>query len=265
MPLNPLQFLVYAGALFFFWLGRRVALAGDKSPWVGGAFFLLAVPALCYDLYYLRVWEEPMWLYRIRSWPASELLAAPAGLFAGWAQGRLQGRWRVSVLSASVLMLLGLTVPYVKQLAAPVELSEKWRDGVCLQSSPSTCGPASAATLLTALGVPTLEAEIARDAFTTWSGTENWYLRRAIERRGIKCDYAWITPPVTRLPHPSIAGLKLGGDAGHFVAVLDEDAEGYVIADPLYGRSKVTKAALAKGGTSFSGFFLVLSKPEEAR
>jgi hypothetical protein len=66
---------------------------------------------------------------------------------------------------------------------------------------------------------------------------------------------------VQKLPYPSIAGIKLGKEAGHFIAVLGEDADGFLIADPLYGRSKVTKAALAQGRGAFSGFFLVLSKP----
>lgn len=231
----------------------------------GLAFTVLAIPALLYDLYYLRIWEEPMWLYEVRSWPGSELLAAPAGLLAGWIQGRLKGRWRVSLPSVMVLVLLTLTVPYVKQLTPPTELRDKWRDGICLQSSPSTCGPASAATLLSAFGVPTSEADLARDSFSTYSGTENWYLKRAIERRGIKCRYVWIPPPVAELPHPSIAGLRLTEQSGHFVAVLSADVEGYWIADPRRGRSKVTHATLAKGLTPFSGFFMVLSEASEGR
>lgn len=259
MALNPVQFLVYAGALLCCWLGRHVALRSSRSVATGTAFAVLAIPALVYDLYYLRIWEEPMWLYEVRSWPGSELLAAPAGLLAGWVQGRLKDRWRVSLPSVMVLVLASLTVPYVKQLTPPTELHEKWRDGICLQSSPSTCGPASAATLLTSFGIPTSEADLARDSFSTYSGTENWYLKRAIERRGIRCSYVWIPPPVAELPCPSIAGLRLTEQSGHFVAILSADTDGYLIADPIRGRSKVTHATLAKGLMPFSGFFMVLS------
>lgn len=227
------------------------------------AFTALAIPALLYDLYYLRIWDEPMWLYHVRSWRGSELLAAPAGLLAGWVQGRLKGRWRVSLPSVMVLMLLTMTVPYVKQLSPPTELHDKWRDGVCLQSSPSTCGPASAATLLASLGIPASEADLARDSFSTYSGTENWYLKRAIERRGVACHYEWVAPPVARLPCPSIAGLRLGEESGHFVAILSSDKDGYTIADPRRGRSRITHATLAKGRVPFSGFFLVLSRPSK--
>jgi hypothetical protein len=261
VALNPTQFLLYPLAVVCCFIGRRVVGRWPKAWLVAIVFLMLALPALCYDLYYLHPWNEPIWLYRIRSWPASELLAAPAGLIAGWIQGRLQGRWRVSMYSVSALVLLAMAVPYVKQLFGPGDLEETWKDGVCLQSSPSTCGPASAATLLASMGIPASEANVARDAFSTLSGTENWYLKRAIERRGVHCRYEWIDSPVQDLPYPSIAGIKLGKDSGHFIAVLGKDADGYLIADPIYGRSKITRQALAKGRRAFSGFFLVLSKP----
>jgi hypothetical protein len=258
MVLNPVQFVVYPLAVLFCWLGRRAAMRWPKSWSIAAVFFALALPALCYDVYYLRVWEEPMWLYEVRSWRGSELLAALAGLLPGWVQGQLRGRWSVSFVPVAILVLLGMSVPYVKQLAGPAPLREKWRDGVCLQSSPSTCGPASVATLLASMGVQTTEAELARDSFSTSTGTENWYLRRAIEKRGVSTRYLWIEPPVQDVPHPAIAGRKLGDRLGHFVAILDSDEKGYTIADPLGGRFNVSKAELAKRTEGFSGFFLVL-------
>ena len=264
MALNPWQFLVYPLALLCCWLGQRMALRFGNATWLAGLFAVLALPALCYDLYYLHLWGEPMWLYRIRSWPGSELFAAPAGLIAGWIQARLQGRWRISLYSMSALVLLAMAVPYVKQASGPMTLTEKWKDGVCLQSSASTCGPASAATLLAAMGIPASEAEIARDSYSTASGTENWYLRRAIEKRGISTRYVWVEPPVTQVPHPAIAGISLGKGFGHFIAILGEDAEGNIlIADPLYGTSKMrnpSTATLTKEDSKFTGFFLVLEK-----
>ncbi len=265
MSLNPVQCLVYAAALACFWYGRRLALISSARVVPAIAFGLCAVPAICYDLYYLHVWDEPIWLYRIRSWPASELLAAPAGLLAGWSQGSLRGRWRVSMASACLLLLAALFVPYAKQFAAPLPMTERWKDGVCLQSTPSTCGPASAATLLSAWGVPVSEAELAREAYSTWSGTENWYLRRAIERRGISCEYVFTGTPPVALPYPSIAGLRLGPQSGHFIAILGPAREGggYDVADPLYGRGIVRQRDLQDGPRCFSGFFLVLHPPME--
>src|SRR5262245_45759975 len=117
MALNPMQFLLYPLAVLCCWIGRRVALRWPRGWGIAAVFVVLALPGLCYDLYYLRVWEEPMWLYEVRSWRGSELLAALAGLLAGWVQGHLKGRWRVSFFSVTTLMLLGMAVPYVKQVA----------------------------------------------------------------------------------------------------------------------------------------------------
>jgi hypothetical protein len=262
MALNPWQFVLYAAALVCCWLGRRVALRSDGDAFFGILFAGLAMPAVVYNLYYLHLWEEPIWLYRVRSWTGSELFAAPAGLLAGWVQGRMKGRWRISIYSMSALLLLALAVPYIKQMSGPMEMRDKWKDGVCLQSSPSTCGPASAATLLAALGIRASEAELARDAFSTMSGTENWYLKRAIEKRGVSCHYEWAKPPVKALPCPAIAGLNLGPGMGHFVAVLEECEDGYLVADPIAGKTKVLRDQLEKGIGAFSGFFLVLSEPK---
>ena len=261
MALNPMQFAVYALALVCCWWGSRLARRKGFSAITLILLVLLAVPGVCYALFYLHLWEEPMWLYRIRAVPGSELLAAPMGLIAGWIQGNLYGRWRVSLPLVMILVLVSACIPYIKQLSGPLELREKWKDGVCLQSTPSTCGPASAATLLGMMGIPTTEAEIARDAFSTSSGTENWYLKRAIEKRGVACRYEWVPAPIKHLHYPSIAGLKLGPHAGHFIAILAEDAEGYLIADPIYGRTHLKRKILEEEWASFSGFFMVLSKP----
>lgn len=244
MALNPMQFAAYALTVACCWWGSRIARRKGFSVGTFLFFLLLSVPGCCYSVFYLRLWDEPMWLYRMRAIPGSEMPAGLMGLLAGWIQGNLHGRWKVSLPLVMMLVLVITSIPYIKQLSGPLELREKWRDGVCLQSSPSTCGPASAATLLTMMGIPTTEAEIAQDAFSTSSGTENWYLKRAIEKRGVACRYEWVPAPIKHLPYPCIAGLRLGPQSGHFIAILAEEDEGYLIADPIYGRSHLKSKTL---------------------
>jgi len=46
--------------------------------------------------------------------------------------------------------------------------------GCVLQSTGSTCGPAALATIFNYYGISKSEEEIARAAFSSSSGTENW-------------------------------------------------------------------------------------------
>ena len=128
----------------------------------------LAIPAIVFAGYYLKIFNEPIWLYRLRAVEGSELLAALAGFSAGWAQASLRPRTRIIAIIPRVLIptMLGvvLAVPYLKPLISPLtvaDLRDNWRDDVCLQSSASTCGPASAATLLRYFGRTGSEPELA--------------------------------------------------------------------------------------------------------
>src|SRR6266446_6694612 len=68
------------------------------------AALALAAPAIIYDLYYSKLFGEPIWLYRIRSVPGSELLASLAGFLAGWAQTRMVPRMQLSAVGKGFLM-----------------------------------------------------------------------------------------------------------------------------------------------------------------
>ena len=106
------------------------------------------------------------------------------------------------------------------------------------------------------------ERTLAQEAFTTSGGTENWYLARALRRRGFPVEYVIMDRPVTRLPYPSVAGVRLPGGAGHFIAVLEETGDAYVIGEPMRGKLTVPKSRLA-GAYDFTGFFMVVSQPAD--
>ena len=261
--MNPLFFPVVALAALLFYAGNKAGLrattARERLPWaIAGT--VCAVPAVLFATYYFHWFDDAAWFYRFRSAPWTELTAAGAGLLAGllYAWLAVIGRaWRIAV---PALLLAGLFVPYMKAVVAPLDaamLTDHCRDGVCLQSTASTCGPASAASILRLFNIEETERTLAREAFTTSGGTENWYLARALRRRGFPVEYVIIERPVTRLPYPSVAGVRLPGGAGHFIAVLAETGDAYVIGEPMRGRLSVPKARL-RDAYDFTGFFMVV-------
>ena len=162
------------------------------------------------------------------------------------------------------LLLAGLFIPYMKSVVAPLDLTTlaaECRDGVCLQSTPSTCGPSSVATLLRMFNIEETEKTLAREAYTSSGGTENWYLARALRRRGFPVEYVVADRPVTRLPYPSVAGVVLPGGAGHYISVLGETDSAWVVGDPMYGRVTVPKSRPG-AAYNFTGFFMVVGKPQ---
>jgi predicted double-glycine peptidase len=132
----------------------------------------------------------------------------------------------------------------------------------------STCGPASAATLLNVLGHPASEQELARESFTSRGGTENWYLARALRRRGLDVAFELrptvdgVLPSVIPddIPSLAIAGVLLPGRAGHFIAILGSDGDSVTFADPIDGKHTMTRAQLLER-YHFTGFFMVVRRP----
>jgi hypothetical protein len=113
--------------------------------------------------------------------------------------------------------------------------------------------------LLNLLGQPASEQEIAREAFTSRGGTENWYLARALRRRGL--DVAFDIEPTgsSTIPSPAIAGVVLRGGVGHFIAVLGSADDTVTIVDPLDGKHTLDRAALSDR-YRFTGFFMTVRR-----
>ncbi len=243
-------------------------LAASKLFWTFA--LLLVSPAAAYAAYYSRLLGEPIWLYRLRALPGSELLAAFAGVVAALLHYQLIPRLNLSAAGRKTvipaLLVLGLLLPYLKPVLRPLKmesLSETWTDGVCQQSSAATCGPASVATILAGLGIKVTERELAGESFSSASGTENWYLARAVRRRGLHVEFLVSDP--SKVPLPAVAGVNLpsANGAGHFIALLGRTNDMLVFADPLEGRQTATPKELA-AKYHFTGFFLGI-KPANTR
>ncbi len=243
---------------------------------LGAMAVLAAMPGVGFVAYYAHMLDGAGWLYRFRALPGSELAGAGMGFGAGVAMSVLRrgvGRGRSRGFVRSVSGLLAFTVallllaPYAKPLVAPlrIDLRDHWRDGVCLQSTPSTCGPASAATLLRRFGRSVSERELAKECYTYGGGTESWYLMRALRNRGLQVDLKLTPPQPAAPPFPSIAGTQIGGPggSGHFICILGQQEGRLLIGDPIGGRYLLTPQQM-RSKYYLTGFFLCVNDPSHS-
>ncbi len=266
MHVNPLivPALILAFALFFaaYRITPKIEGAAARVTW--HVFALVSpVPALSMALYYLHLYDDSALYFAFRAFPLSELTASGTGIAAGllayWAnRARIVGI--VFIHGLMILMTLGIAVPYAKPVLAPVDADvyrNTWRDGVCIQSTAS-CGAASVATILKHYGIETTEKEIALECYTYVAGTENWYLARALRRRGLKVTFRIDRPVPKELAVPCIAGVNMGA-AGHFITILENNGDSYVVGDPLVGRATYSKEDLFRE-FRFAGFFMAVQE-----
>ena len=231
----------------------------------------MALPAFLYAVYYVHILDGAAWFFALRAASSSELLATLAGLIFGmvpallskvpFVRGSTLLKVVIGPIAAACLAAL-LVVPYLKPVIVPLTtpLANHWRDGVCIQTTPSTCGPSSTATLIHLFGKDATERELAIECNTCGSGTENWYLARALRRRGFSAGYLLTGPQPDSLPYPSVCGTQLGkGGAGHFIAILGREGDRYVIGDPISGRQALTIEEI-KQQFYLTGFFLVVGR-----
>ena len=255
-------------ALLLFAIGQRISRR-HHSRWLVAGFLLAALPAVAFAAYYTKLFGEAKWFYVIRSIPFTELSAAGIGLFAGWLQHQRSQHPHLKRMAGSFLVpfltVLCVMSPYLKQIFLRPDwgrFENRWTEDVCLQSSESSCGPAAAATLIRHFGKNATELEIARAAYTTRRGTENWYLIRTIRKFGLKVNYAVVTAGLDNVLFPSIAGVRLNltGNTAHYITLLAKDGERFIVGDPLNGREELTRQEMEERYT-FTGFYLICTAP----
>jgi hypothetical protein len=263
MHLIPVVLLNLLSAGVLFWIGSvlgKKAASRMTCGWLVRVSLVLAAPGLLFVLYYTRLFDNAAWFYSLRVMPFTEFLPGGLGLLAGllnsWLEPESLGEKLVAPAALAVLVL----VPFVKPLLSPIELDrlrDRCEGEVCMQSTFSTCGPSSAATLLKAFGQAASERQLASECLTSRGGTEIWYIARAFKRRGFRTQV--LIQPLDGLspPSPAIAGVVLPGGAGHFIAIMSQTADEVTIGDPMKGKLVVKRADL-KNYYHFTGFFLVV-------
>ncbi len=235
--------------------GLRERPVSSRRFWLC-LFAVLSLPALSVGVYYLHIFPDRAWFFTLRSWTGSEFLLLFLGAAAGAAASLVPRPLRGIPLF--ILLSCG-AVPYIKPLVQPLPdgiFKNDARGDICLQSTISTCGPASVATILHRLGVPAEEGVIARAAYSSSSGTEAWYLARYIRNRGLSARFDFRPDFTPEVGLPALVGVNLGG-TGHFIAVLDFRDDQVDFADPLRGEAHLSLADFQRA-YDFTGFHLVV-------
>jgi hypothetical protein len=221
-------------------------------------FAILAVPSILFAVYYLHVLPEYEWFYTLRSWPGSEFLV----VFLGCAGGAAASLIPRVLLSLPLFAVLSMAVaPHLKPLLVPLsddEFKDKWQGNACLQSTASTCGPASVATILRHFGINTTEQVTARAAFSYEGGTEAWYLARYVRSCGLSPHFVFRSTFSPEVGQPALVGVRWGR-AGHFIAVLEIHDGQVIVADPLSGETRLTLTEF-KRLYDFTGFHMVVQR-----
>ncbi|MEM9109912.1 MAG: cysteine peptidase family C39 domain-containing protein [Planctomycetota bacterium] len=239
-------------------LGYRLGRIEKHWPSIA----LLIATGLLYGLYLLFV-RDSVLLVQLLPLSAVPILGDPTPWMASLAAGLLLAQHRVMLIRraiiAGLVVAMGWHGPVRALTTTPPETYNTWNQGVCLQSTFSTCGPAALATLLKQHGVKTDETTMARLCLTNDKGTHLTGLYRgltlkapagtAVHAAQLGVDELIATPE--RLP--AVASLMLtrelaeaepryvedwGWDVGvmHVVTLLAVDEEGYVlVADPGVG------------------------------
>jgi len=263
MRLNSLLIPAVLVGASLFWIGHDVY---RRMPRARGFFVavgvVLATPAVLFTVYYLHLFDNAVWFYELRSARFTELLVGGVGfltgvLYAWFAPDSFGEKLVLPVITGALIF-----TPFLKPLLSPLDVSklhDRCDGEVCMQSTFSTCGPASAATLLKTFGIAASEKELAIKVFTYQGGTESWYLAREFRRRGLAANFVVRSDGSAEIPAPAIAGVVLPGGAGHFVAILHDSQNLVTIADPLKGKLEVPKSELPRY-YRFTGLFLTVQK-----
>jgi hypothetical protein len=120
-------------------------------------------------------------------------------------------------------------------------------DGVCLQNTSYTCGPAAAATALRRFGLDVSEGQIAiLSRSCPVIGTSDYDLTRAIGQvvsgRSVKSDYSrWHELPKLTDHQVLLAMLRQGYWSNHCVLVVKMTDNAVVFADPAEGLITLSK------------------------
>jgi hypothetical protein len=229
--------------LLALWIGKRLPRLGYVLTALGAAVLLVHALWLNDNLIVTRVVPlADAIVYANLALPAASLLGGGA-----WALLK-SSRWQRIVC---VIAIIGLGAwrqigPLIG--SAPTIGENQWTDGVCRQSSTSSCSPAAAATLLAYNGIPTDEREMIDLCLTRENGTSMLGLYRGLRLKTRRHDGHLLSghPSAEELHHwptPTIVTIELHGNGGwlqignrHSVAILGYNGDHVEIADPFTGR-----------------------------
>jgi len=226
--------------------------AGRRNLWAAIIFTLGGV-------YLLGFWDSAI-LQRLV--PSSNLIVYGnwCPLFASALAGILLSQkvimpWR-RTMAAAFLFSVGLYSVASPMFGKSPKCTDQWKDNICMQTTPWTCSPAAAATLLRAHGIKTSEQEMAELCLTRrgtrWMGlyrglslkVQNTPWQVEVFRGNIDSLQQGNAEPsilVAELPKDSASDLAhtsgwVEGQQHSVVFVRFLDSKRAIVADPSFGR-----------------------------
>ena len=265
MPFNPIFLLSALIGLILFYVSNKVFKVTNKTitkAWLIILSGILALISLVIPLAYLSdiVGANPQYA-QFRAYPYTEMMVILSAPLVGIVNGRLTSKKPNRLYTCLCLMatLVYISLPFLKPIIRPLQhnLNNQWKDAVAIQTTASTCGPSSLATILKYYGKEDTEANIAAHAYTSASGSENWYLARYAKSQGFSYQFLQ-EPELAKVPTPAIIGVRLG-NAGHFIVLLAHKNGQFEVADPLSGK-EILSLAQFNHKYHYTGFVLYIAQ-----
>jgi hypothetical protein len=230
-----------------------------KPGWVRFVLLLLVIlmaPSLYLVMNRTSLWSLPDWFELTLLWWSNGLGAALFGLLLGLAWGAWKREAlpnaRALVLTA-ILCQAGLLymTAWMQRLIAPQLSDTKWSGKMLLQTSGSSCAPASAANVAGLLGLNYSEQDMARFMSTRAAGTSPAFIIRGLREAGItgrKFADPFVHLDTLPLPAILIVDHPGVGPESHAVAALRYDTEkkALEIWNPLTGPESKTREELKR-------------------
>ncbi len=236
-----------AGSGLGWWFSRR------RSPyWMAGYFIPVVLIFIFIVAFYVPVvlFTPPVfWMmmglkkFAVFGFIATMVLTTPLSRLA-----KRRDRMMVALLMAAIVFYMAIW-PFLAPAVDRKQLAHLQTNidsnGVCLQTTDYTCGPASAVTALRKLGLPADEGQIAILSCTSLQeGTPTDLLAEALQREygkaglKVKCR---VFKNISELKQAglTLAVIKYGFMVDHWVTVLEVTDSEVVVGDPLNGLGRI--------------------------
>jgi len=155
----------------------------------------------------------------------------------------------ISILMAAIIFFLSVW-PFLAPAFNRSQLAHLQTriglDGVCLQNTGYTCGPAAAVTALHKLGLPADEGQLAILSCTSsMTGTPPDILAEVLQKQygkdGLVVEYrAFKNISELKKAGLTLAVVKFGFMVDHYVTVLEVTDSEIIVGDPLNGLDKMS-------------------------
>lgn len=204
--------------------------------------FFIMVLWLFYNFMIFHVFDM-FKLIQILSWGKVEYSSFFVGVFSAMVQCWINNRYKIKGLFSrhnGLVFLIILIIPfYIYAIIYPVETGflDRWKDGVCLQSAPESCGPACVATMLRYYNIIKTESEVASGVYLSKMGTDIWHLARYLHKYGLKVDVLPVSDYPEDVPVPCLVIVSQENSLGfnHCIVIFNKTINSYTIGDPQYG------------------------------